>query len=269
MNETAPDIVRPSRTATWRVLRGDESSGSAYALCRPNRRWFVSVDTWDEDEFAPLVEAMADDLRNDLYTTLEDGDPELRQWLALGFTIHRRELRFRMPVNPARTGLDTAATELAVALLPADAVDVALLRRLDDTLREDVPGAEGWRNDPEEFAQYTFGTKQFDPTTYLVAVDDAAARFAGLVRVWNMPKVPRLGLIGVTSGYRRHGLARVLLAAAFSSLHQRGIEYVDAEVDSSNPAALALLTGIGAVETGVSLELVRRATAGDDCGLHP
>lgn len=259
MNESAPDIVRPSRTATWRVLRGDESSGSAYALCRPNRRWFVSVDTWDEDEFEPLVEAMADDLRHDLYTTLEEGDPELRHWLALGFSVHRRELRFRMPVDPRRTGLDTAGTDLTVALLPADAVDVALLRRLDDTLREDVPGAEGWRNDPDEFAQYTFGSKQFDPTTYLVAVDDAAARFAGLVRVWNMPKVPRLGLVGVSRDYRRRGLARVLLAAAYASLHQRGIEYVDAEVDSCNAASLALLTGIGAVETGVSLELVRPA----------
>src|SRR6185437_3747846 len=192
---------------------------------RPNRRWFVSVDARDEDEFAARVEAMADDLRHDLYTTLEEGDHELRQWLALGFSVHRRELRFRMPVDPARTGLDTAGTDLQVALLPADAVDLTLLRRLDDTLREDVPGAEGWRNEPEEFAQYTFGTKQFDPSTYLVAVDDDAARFAGLVRVWNMPKVPRLGLVGVTRGYRRRGLARVLLAAAYSSLHRRGVEY--------------------------------------------
>jgi ribosomal protein S18 acetylase RimI-like enzyme len=76
--------------------------------------------------------------------------------------------------------------------------------------------------------------------------------------VWNVPKVPRLGLIGVTRAYRRRGLARVLLGAAFAALHGRGIEFVDAEVDSSNDASIALLSSIGAVQTGVSLELVRR-----------
>lgn len=257
MSELLPDIVRPSRTATWRVLRGDQVSGSAYALCRPDRRWLVSVDTWDEDEFGPLVEAMADDLRRDLYTVVDEDDGEVVRWLALGFAIHRRELRYRMPVDPARTGLDRAHTDLDVALLAADAVDEALLRRLDDALRADVAGAHGWRNEPEEFAQYTFGSKQFDPATYLVAVDDAATAFAGLVRVWNMPKVPRLGLIAVTRAYRRRGLARVLLGAALAALHERGVAYVDAEVDSANAAAIALLTSIGAVQTGTNLELRR------------
>jgi ribosomal protein S18 acetylase RimI-like enzyme len=258
MSESAPDIVRPSRTATWRVLRGEQTSGSAHGLCRPDRRWFVSVDTWDDDEFEPLVEAMSEDLRHDLYTTLDADDQELQRWLELGFTVHRREILYRMPADPARTGLAGARMDVDVALLAADAVDEDLLRRLDDALRMDVPGAQGWRNEPEEFAQYTFGSKQFDPATYLVAVDDAAAEFAGLVRVWNVPKVPRLGLIGVTRAYRRRGLARVLLGAAFAALHGRGIEFVDAEVDSSNDASIALLSSIGAVQTGVSLELVRR-----------
>ncbi|MGH8959934.1 MAG: GNAT family N-acetyltransferase [Jatrophihabitantaceae bacterium] len=251
------DIVHPSRTATWRVLRGDELSGSAHGLCRPDGRWFVSVDTWDDDELQPLVEAMAEDLRHDLYTMLDEDDRELDRWLELGFAVRRREVRYRMPVDPARTGLATAVTDLDVVLLAADVVDEALLRRLDDELRTDVPGAQGWRNDPEEFAQYTFGSRQFDPATYLVAVDDTAAAFAGLVRVWNIPTIPRLGLIGVTRAYRRRGLARVLLGAAFAALHERGVAFVDAEVDGANAASIALLTGIGAVPTGANLELIR------------
>src|SRR5579859_3993097 len=62
-------IARPMRWAAWRALAGAEVIGEANAMLRPDRRWFVSVDTWVADSFPPLVSAVADDLRQDLYTT--------------------------------------------------------------------------------------------------------------------------------------------------------------------------------------------------------
>jgi hypothetical protein len=51
-------------------------------------------------------------------------------------------------------------------------------------LRADLPGSDGWINDPQEFGEYTLDERQFDPATHLAAVDDAGQAFAGLVRVW-------------------------------------------------------------------------------------
>jgi GNAT superfamily N-acetyltransferase len=97
------------------------------------------------------------------------------------------------------------------------------LRAFDDALRQDVPGADGWVNDPHEFREYTFDDRHFDPATYLVAVDDVNQAYAGLARVWNNPGRPHLGLIGVMPGYRRRGLAKVLLAAVLAPLRGHGI----------------------------------------------
>jgi len=118
--------------------------------------------------------------------------------------------------------------------------------------------ASDWINDPQEFHDYTFAERLFDPATYLVAVDDAREAFAGLVRVV-VPGRPRLGLIAVTSAYRRRGLARGLLAAAFAPLHERGIAHVAAEADANNTAAIELLEQIGSQRTGASIELIHRA----------
>jgi len=146
-----------------------------------------------------------------------------------------------------------------MSLVSADAVDENGLRMLDEALRQDVPGTDGWINDPREFREYTFDERRFDPATYLVAVDDISRAFAGLARVWNHPRQPRLGLVGVTSGYRRRGLAKMLLAAVFAPLRDRGISEVAAEADAASTASNALLSRISARRIGGSTELVRRA----------
>jgi hypothetical protein len=61
---------------------------------------------------------------------------------------------------------------LVSAFLPAAEADVDRLRELDDALRQDVPGAAGWRNDPQEFGRQTFGNPEFDPATYLLSVEE-------------------------------------------------------------------------------------------------
>ncbi len=251
-------VVRPTRTATWNYIRGNETA-SAYATCRPDRRWFVSIDAWDEEAYAPLMAAMQEDLRHDLYTNMSGDDEEgLRRWQQFGFEIARREIVFKIPVDPAMTGLTDPSPPDGIVLIAADAADETQLRELDDRLRADVPGSRGWLNDPAEFREYTFDERHFDPSTYLVAVDDSRQEFAGLVRVWTSARHHRLGLIGVTAPYRRRGLARALIAAAFRPLHERGVSHVSAEADATNHASISLLESIGAARTDETLELIRR-----------
>jgi ribosomal protein S18 acetylase RimI-like enzyme len=207
-----------------------------------------------------LISAVAGDLRQDLYTMVDEDDEEgLRDWEAAGFTIVRREHNYLVPTVADRAMLAAAALPAGMSLVAADAVDEDGLRLLDEELRQDVPGADGWINDPQEFREYTFDERHFDPATYLVAVDDVGQAYAGLARVWNNLGRPRLGLIGVTPRYRRRGLAKVLLAAVFAPLRERGVSEVAAEVDVANVASNALLAKFGARRVGGRIELVRRA----------
>ena len=130
------------------------------------------------------------------------------------------------------------------------------MRHLDDALRQDVPGAEGWKWDPVDFNEETFGF-DFDPATYLVAVDVPSGEYIGLVRVWKNPGRPRLGLIAVLPACRRRGLASLLLARAFRVLHERGTKEVTAEVDDTNAPSGSLMSKIGARRIGGSVELMR------------
>jgi hypothetical protein len=68
------------------------------------------------------------------------------------------------------------------------------------------------RWDRQGFRNQTYDAPDFDPATYLVAIEQATGCYAGLVRVWNRPSGPRLGLLAVGGGDRRRGLAIWLLA---------------------------------------------------------
>ena len=160
------------------------------------------------------------------------------------------------PTRPSPACTQTEAPEGTIIISAARA-DEEELRLLDDTLRQDVPGVDGWKWDPGDFAVETYDSGGFNPDTYLVAADVASGDYIGLVRVWDNPGAPRLGLVGVVRGYRRRGLARVLLARAFRVLHENGKPEAGAEADDMNEASVTLLTSLGARRTVGILELIR------------
>jgi len=243
---------------TWRALDGDLVAGEVNARLRPDHRWFLYFDTWRADAYRPLADAVARDLGRDLYVTLEDGEYDALDACAqAGFAVHRRESYYRIPADPAVTGLAGAALPAELDVVSAADADITRLRLLDDALRQDVPGCQGWRWDTEQFRAETFGPF-FDPATYLVAVDRASGQYAGLVRVWRNRAGPRLGLIAMLAPYRRRGAARALLGQVFTVLAARGDTSVVGEVDDTNVASVSLLTGLGARRYGGSVELIRR-----------
>jgi ribosomal protein S18 acetylase RimI-like enzyme len=255
-------IVRSPPGLVWRAFDGDQAVGAVRATLRPNQRWFVFFDTCREDSYAPLVAAVAQNTCADLYTIMDEANEEgLARLSRLGFAEDRREGIFVIPTDPAATGLRDVAVPDEITIISASNAYEDQLRLLDEDLRQDVPGAEGWQWDPGDFNEETFDSG-FDPETYLVAVEWASGEYIGLVRIWDNPGRPRLGLIALRRGWRRRGLARALLSQAFRVLHDRGKAEVSAEADDANLASVALLTSIGGKRHRGYAELVRRAPGG-------
>lgn len=252
-------VVRVERDMTWQALDNGAPVGSARALHRPDRRCFLAIDIRRADVHQALLRGVTDDMQDDLYATVDEADDaQLGQWAERGFTVHRRENTYLVPTDPDTTGLRAAKPPTGMGIVSAAAVHEDRLCHLDELLREDVPGSDGWINDPQEFREYTFDPRHFDRETYVVAVDELTGDLVGLARVWVNPRLPRLGLIGVVRRHRRRGLARALLGAAFLPLHERGLHEIATEADATNAASSALLRRVGARRTGGTVELIRR-----------
>jgi GNAT superfamily N-acetyltransferase len=258
------DVVREDDGLHWLAVererepeRERETTGEVRAWVRPDRRCSVWFRDCRADSYAPLLAAVAAEVSHDLYIELDESDAEsLTRFVRLGFTASRQENQILIPTDLAVNGLGTAPLPPAISVISAAEADEDRLRELDDLLRQDTPGADGWRWEPEDFRSETFSSA-FDPATYLVAVGPAG-QYAGIARVWNNPAMPRLGFIAVTREHRRTGLARALLARAFAVVHGRGQPEVSAEVDTGNVASMTLMISLGARRSGGTIELIRR-----------
>lgn len=258
MNAAALQVRRLSPDLAWRALAGEQRVGLVKALLRPDERCFVVFDSCRAEAYEPLLAAVGQELGRDLYVTVDEADDEGRaQYERLGFAVNRRESEYLIPTDPQVTGLRDVGAPPGFVLVGADQVAEDRLRALDDRLRQDVPGTDGWRWDEAGFREETFDSLSFDRTTYLIAIEETRGEYAGLVRVWNNPVAPRLGLIAVLPRYRRRGLAKALLARAFGVLHECGKTEVSAEVDDTNVASTSLLKVLGARRTGGSIELIK------------
>ena len=252
-------VVRASPGLVWRAIDADQVVGAVSAFLRPDNRWFVHFDADSRaDSFMPLLAAVADNSARDLYASIDEADGQaLERFAGLGFAVLRRESNYLIPTDPKITGLHFIPEPEGVVIISAVDAFEDQLRLLDDALRQDVPGAAGWKWDPGDFHEETFD-QQFDPATYLIAVDSGSGDYMGLVRVWDSPGRPRLGLIAVLREYRRRGLASALRARAFRVLHKRGQTDVTAEVDDTNMASRSLMVRLGARRNGGSLEVIAR-----------
>ncbi len=254
-------VVRASPGLTWRALdecvEGAKMVGAVTAFLRPDNRWFVFFDDCRADAYGPLLAAVADNTGGDLYATADEADQEAAARFArLGFTQNRREGIFMIPTDPVSTGFSDVLVPDDTVIISAEKADEDDLRLLDEALKADVPGNDGWVWDPGDFHEETFGP-DFDPATYLVAADTTSGSYMGLARVWVGRSRSRLGLIAVLPPYRRRGVAKALLARAFAVLHERGQVEVSAEIDDSNTASLTLLGGMGARRRGGTIEFVK------------
>lgn len=253
------DLVVISRVAAgvhWHALDDDVVVGRGHALRRPDGRVFISVDSWRDDAFERLAAAMLCDLGSPVYTVVDEDDREVyERWRSLGFVDHRREVELLVPTAAEVTGLSGVSLLPGARILPAGSADRDRLRDLDQVLRDEINATIGWQHMPAEVARPSEEQGRFDPSRYVVAVQED--RYVGLTRIAPLPRRPRLGLIAVRTAYRGQGLARAMLAEAFRPLHESGVTGVCADVDQLNERAMALFAGLGARHVGGALELVR------------
>ena len=225
-------------------------------ITRPDGRIFLSFHDCHEDAYGPLITKVVDELPGRLHITVpEDDEVATRRLGALGFVIHRREHKYRIPLDPMRRRHDVI-TATGIRLISAADADLTKLRLLDDALRNMTPGTAGWRWGEREFQEETF-SDGFDPGTYQVAVDRRTNTYVGLVRVWLKASGPRFGYVGVLPEWRRTRVTYGLLATAFVELRRLGHTDVTAEIDSTNWASQAVARRAGAHQIGGTYELVR------------
>lgn len=256
-----PEVTRDEDGLCWRASVDGDDAGSLRVVVRPDGRCFGVFSSCRFGAEESLLAEVDSELGCALYTSIGEGDADALELLAaLGFRASRRESVYSVPTDPGLTGLDRTPPN-GMTLRHADEVDEDRLRFLDDALRQDVPGTDGWRWDPVSFHDETFDPAYFDPATYVIAVDASSRAYVGLGRVWHNPSGARLGLIGVLPSHRRRGVARALLGHVFAVLHERGIETVTAEVDDANVASVALLESAGARRSDGTIELRREPRA--------
>lgn len=249
-------ITRASKTQWQAVYRG-LLVGSGDVSPRPDGRLFVSVDSWREDAFAPLAAAMLADLPRPLYTVVDEIDRDLATWWeSVGFTTRRREWECLVPTDPRITGLDAVKPPPDTTIVPAGSAAESPLREVDRAIRDEVEASVGWREMPAEMLPHSGNDTVVDPSKYAVAAQ--SDRYAGLIRVVQVTRLPRIGLIAVRAEQRRRGIARALLAHALGALHQRGITRAAVELNESNAAAVALFEGLAVERVNSNLELVLR-----------
>jgi ribosomal protein S18 acetylase RimI-like enzyme len=231
----------------WHALEDDQVIGRGEASRRPDGRVFLSIDAWQSADFDRLAKAMLAELPTPLHTVVDEADEDLvAQWHRAGFTVRRREwdvlLDSGIKVQPAPPA--------EVTILGVGRADEARLRDLDRIIRAEVEATIGWQEMPAEL----LGTAMINPAKYAVA--ERAGEYVGFVRVTNVARRPRIGLIAVRSDHRRQGIASALLAHVLNSLHAIGIATASAELNERNEPATALFDRFGARRAASNLEMV-------------
>lgn len=250
--------VRSTGESAWEAVEDGAAQGRAAVWVRPDGRTFlhVSDDATRSARLALLREVPAS-VDDELHTWIRSGADRLREALeGQGFVEGRRE--DHLTIDPAVA--DRWLREHAgppVELRGVEEVGLDRLQTLDEELREDVPGCDGWRWSPAAFRAETLSSGH-DEALYRVAVEDDEP--IGLVRVWVDRDAPRIGLVAVRRPHRGRGIARSLLGAVFTELAARDVPEVVTEADPTNTPIRALLDGMGATVTATMVDHVRPAT---------
>jgi GNAT superfamily N-acetyltransferase len=248
--EPAVEIIRIV-PGLWHALDDDRVTGRGEATTRPDGRVFLSVDAWHRSVFDQLAGAMLAALPEPVHTVVDETDHELlASWQRAGLTIRRREWEYVVP-----TATRPASPPRGVTIVPAGSAEDGPLRELDRVVRAEVDAGLGWAAMPAEVLVRPAGDTIVDPAKYAVAAEDGA--YVGLVRVTQVTRQPRIGLVAVRADRQRRGIASALLTHTLGVLRQAGIETAYAEVNEANVAATALFESLGARRASSTVELVR------------
>lgn len=251
--EPAVNITR-LEPGLWEALDDVRLAGRAEAVTRPDGRVFLSVDAWHRSVFDRLAREMLAALPGPLHTVVDETDHELLDgWRQAGLTVRRREWEYVVPTDAGGNG--PVVSPPGVTIVPAGSADEGPLRELDRVVRAEVEASVGWAEMPAEVLPRPAGDTVVDPSKYAAAVEDG--EYVGLIRVVQVTRLPRIGLVAVRADRQRRGIARLLLIHTLDVLRRAGIKTASAEVNEANEAATALFEGLGARRANSTVELMR------------
>jgi GNAT superfamily N-acetyltransferase len=231
---------------------------------RPDDRMFLSFVCDDPAARGPLATAAAETLSRAVRTVVDATDTGAIAALeTAGFTAELVSEASRIRFEDALAHLDRAWIPTGFSIQPANVVDEDRLFALDNALRRDVPGTDGWRGDRRWFHDELAEAPPFDPSAYLVGRDDQNDALVGLVRIWRNPTGPRLGLIGVVPDYRNTVIAAALLERALTAASAWGHDTFTAETSLVNTVVHPRMRRIGAEVTSRFVQLVLHPRLGE------
>ena len=249
-------IARVTPGQLWHALEDDRVVGRAHLRRRPDDRAFVAADAWLEPVTRALLDAVAADVPGDLHTLAgEDDADQLALLAAAGYAVVRREDEFVVPVGPALAATAGPVPDGAT-IVPADEKDSDRLARLDERLRQDVPGSDGWVERPGRVPRVH--VRASTSTRGSTWSPSSAASTRGWCGSGAATGCRGSGWSGCCAGTGGAGWPGRCCYAALAPLAERGIELVSAEADATNAPSQALLACLGARRTGGWVELVRR-----------
>lgn len=224
----------------WVAVDGDTLVAGATAVRRPDDRTALAVHG-DASATAALVRAAVEELPDaTLMLQLPEDDHRIDGLRALGFEEE-------MVLEHVEVDLDAALAALAERQLPDDVTtiaardaDVERLVALDDAIRQDVPGSDGWRGDVERIRD-----ELDDPGAYRIAVETGSEDYVGLARVWRNATGPRVGLVGVVRPRRGQGIGWALLREALTEAATWGHATLATETSVANEIVHPRLLTIG------------------------
>ena len=246
----------------WMAVSDGEAVAAVTTWWRPDDRTFLYFVGADRAAYSLLTDAVVDALGRPVHTFVDAEDGELVEALrSAGFEVEVVEERFRIRFDRVLAWLRRAWVPSGFSIHPADTVDEDRLFILDNTLRQDTVGTDGWQGDRDWFHDELVESPPFDPSAYLVAVDDRTGEYVGLVRIWRNPAGPRFGLIGVLPTFRNTTIAGALLRQALLAASEWGHETFTAETSPANPTIHRRMHRIGADSLGRLYQMVRNPTS--------
>lgn len=242
----------------WLAVDGDTVVAGARVLERPDERRFLSV-MGDWSALPSLAATIGPELGVALHLMADRADvARIEAARRAGFEVEVEVEGFLVRFDAALATVRRAFVPAGVRIVSVLDVSETAAFRLDNELRQDVPGTDGWRGNRSWFHDEITADPAFDPAAYLVSLDPVG-RPSGLIRFWRNPDRPRLGLIGVRRAHRGGVLAAALLRAGLEAASGWGSEVFATETSLSNDAVHPRLTRLADSQEGVSVQFVRPA----------
>lgn len=255
----ARDARQQQPVQRWIAIDGGKVRGAVVARMRPDDRLFLSFVGDRAHTVGVLSGAATEHTRRPVHAFVAESDSTIvGAFDAAGFHVGSVSEGFSLPFDRVVRALSKWPVPTGFEVRTAAEVDLDRLFTLDNTLRQDVPGCDGWRGDRQMFRSEFEETPPYEPTAYLVAIDRVNDEYAGLIRIWRNVTGPRVGLIGVARQYRNTSIAAALLRQAIAAASTWGHESFVAETSPTNRVIHRRLERLGGTSTGRQLQLVRR-----------